>query len=601
MTHKNDRVLSVAELARVEGEGALYIRASGNRVTEARLDIYEPPRFFEAFLRGRGYTEPPDITARICGICPVAYQMSACQAIEDACGVTVEGPIADLRRLLYCGEWIESHALHVYLLHAPDFLGYSSGIEMAAEHRDIVERGLALKKAGNTIMEAVGGRAIHPVNVRVGGFYRAPARAELAALTDPLRRALDGALDTVRWVAGFDFPDHTGETDMLALSRPGTYAIERGTVATRSGLAFPAAGWNEHVIEEHVAHSNALHAHLAGGGRYLTGPLARYSLSSRWLSPPAREAAQAAGLGATCDNPFRSIIVRAVEMVYAIDEALRLIAAYEPPERPAVEVPPQAGVGHGVTEAPRGTLYHRYQIGADGIISAAKIVPPTSQNQAAIEADLRTFAEARLDLDDGELTRQCEQAIRNYDPCISCATHFLDLTIERSLSTERTVVPVSDPGSARVVVIGVGNPFRRDDGAGPAVVSRLRHLVPPGVRLVVTDGEPTRLVEAWTGAALAVVVDAVRAEPAEPGRVHRFVVDRPGSGPARAASSHGLGLDDAISLAVALDRMPGRLIVHAIEAADLALGPGLTPAVAAAVGPVASAVLDDIGAGRRPG
>jgi len=437
MTHKNERVLSVAELARVEGEGALYLRASGNEVTEARLDIYEPPRFFEAFLRGRSYTEPPDITARICGICPVAYQMSACLAIEDACGVSVEGPIADLRRLLYCGEWIESHALHIYLLHAPDFLGYSSGIEMAAERRDIVERGLALKKAGNTIMEVVGGRAIHPVNVRVGGFYRAPARAEVAALTDPLRRALDGALDTVRWVAGFDFPDHTGQTDMLALSRPGTYAIERGTVATRSGLAFPAAGWNEHVIEEHVAHSNALHAHLAGGGRYLTGPLARYSLSSRWLSPLAREAAQAAGLGPTCDNPFRSIIVRAVETVYALDEALRLIAAYEPPERPAVQVPPQAGVGHGVTEAPRGTLYHRYQIGADGIISTAKIVPPTSQNQAAIEADLRTFAQARLDLDDAELTRQCEQAIRNYDPCISCATHFLDLTIERSLSTER--------------------------------------------------------------------------------------------------------------------------------------------------------------------
>jgi sulfhydrogenase subunit alpha len=596
MTHKNDRVLSVTELARVEGEGALYIRATGTKVTEARLDIYEPPRFFEAFLRGRAYTEPPDITARICGICPVAYQMSACLAIEDACGVTVEGPIADLRRLLYCGEWIESHALHIYLLHAPDFLGYRSGIEMAAERRDIVERGLALKKAGNTIMEVVGGRAIHPVNVRVGGFYRAPARAELAALTDPLRRALEDALATVRWVAGFDFPDHACEADMLALSLPGSYPIERGTVATRSGLAFPAAGWEEHVIEEHVAHSNALHAHLADGGRYLAGPLARYTLSSRWLSSLAREAAQAAGLGPACDNPFRSIIVRAVETVYAIDEALRLIAAYEPPDPPAVEVHPRAGAGYGVTEAPRGTLYHRYEIGADGIITSARIVPPTSQNQAAIEADLRAFVEARLDLDDAELTRQCEQAVRNYDPCISCATHFLDVTIERSLSTERTVVPVSVPGGGRVVVIGVGNEFRRDDGAGPAVVGRLRDLVPPGVELVVTDGEPTRLVEAWTGAALAVVVDAVRAQPARPGRVHRFVVDRPGDGSARPASSHGLGLDDAISLAVALDRMPGRLVVHAIEASDLAHGTGLTPAVAAAVGPVASAILDDVAA-----
>src|SRR5690242_15133287 len=213
MTHKNERVLSVAELARVEGEGALYIRTAGDRVVQARLDIYEPPRFFEAFLRGRGYAEPPDITARICGICPVAYQMSACAAIEDACGVTVPAPVGDLRRLLYCGEWIESHALHIYLLHAPDFLGYGSGIEMAAARRDLVERGLALKKAGNAIMEAVGGRAIHPVNVRLGGFYRAPAKAELTALAEPLKRALGIALETVRWVAGFAFPDHAVDPD----------------------------------------------------------------------------------------------------------------------------------------------------------------------------------------------------------------------------------------------------------------------------------------------------------------------------------------------------------------------------------------------------
>jgi len=453
MTHKNERVLSVAELARVEGEGALYVRTSGDRVEEARLDIYEPPRFFEAFLRGRAFTEPPDITARICGICPVAYQMSACAALEDACGVTVPGRVADLRRLLYCGEWIESHALHIYLLHAPDFLGYSSGIEMASARRDIVERGLALKKAGNSIMEAVGGRAIHPVNVRLGGFYRAPARAELAALTEPLKRALDGALETVRWVAGFDFPDYACATeDLLALCRPGTYAIEQGTLATRSGLLFTAAAFDEHVIEEHVPHSTALHAHLAGGGRYLTGPLARYAISSQWLSPLAREAAGAAGLGQACDNPFRSIIVRAVETVYAAEEALRIIAAYEPPEPAAVEVPPRAATGHGATEAPRGTLYHRYQIDADGLITSARIVPPTSQNQAAIEADLRDFVQAHLDLDDAELTRRCEQAIRNYDPCISCSTHFLELTIERSLDTERMWFPsqltVSRPAAA---------------------------------------------------------------------------------------------------------------------------------------------------------
>ena len=179
----------------------------------------------------------------------------------------------------------------------------------------------------------------------------------------------------MNWVAGFEFPGHACAADMLAVSRPGTYPIERGTVITRSGRAFPAAGWDEHVIEKQVPHSTALHAHLAGGGR-TSGPLTRYTLNSLWLSPLAREAARAAGLGPVCDNPFRSIIVRAVEAVYAIEEALRLIAAYDQPARPAVEVRPRAAVGHGVTEAPRGTLHHRYQIGADGLISTARIVPP---------------------------------------------------------------------------------------------------------------------------------------------------------------------------------------------------------------------------------
>ncbi|WP_030172082.1 Ni/Fe hydrogenase subunit alpha [Spirillospora albida] len=431
MTHRHDRTLKVGELARVEGEGALYVRVRGGDVAEVRLDIYEPPRFFEAFLRGRAHTEPPDITARICGICPVAYQTSACLAIEEACGATVDGPLRDLRRLLYCGEWIESHALHVYLLHAPDFLGYHGAVELARDHRDIVERGLRLKKAGNTLMEVLGGRAIHPVNVRVGGFYRVPARAELAPLAEMLRRALDDALDTVRWAAGFEFPDFVHDHEYLALSAD-RYPIEGGDLRSGAGRAFPAAAFEDHITEEQVPHSTALHARFTDGGTYLTGPLARYSLNRHLLSPLALEAAAGAGLGAECRNPFRSVLVRAVEIVYAVDEALRLIAGYEPPDRPAVPVEPRAGTGHGVSEAPRGVLYHRYDLDADGLITAARIVPPTSQNQTAIEDDLRRFVAARLHLDDAELTRRCEQAIRNYDPCISCSTHFLDLTVERT-------------------------------------------------------------------------------------------------------------------------------------------------------------------------
>jgi coenzyme F420-reducing hydrogenase alpha subunit len=393
------------------------------------LNIYEPPRFFEAFLRGRAYTEPPDITARICGICPVAYQVSACNAIESACGATLDAELLALRRLLYCGEWIHSHALHIYLLHAPDFLGAPDIITVARDHRQAVERGLALKKAGNRLMELIGGRSIHPVNVRLGGFYSVPTRAELAPMAEELRRALDDALACVEWVAAFDFPDLTVDHELLALTGE-RYAIEDGAIIRSAGPAFPIADFSEHVRETQVPHSTALHATL-DGRRHLTGPLARYSLNYQQLSPLAREAATAAGLGSECRNPFRSIVVRAVEVVYAVQEALRIVEDYQRPVRPFVDVEARPGVGHGVSEAPRGLLYHRYEIDEAGLIKAAVIVPPTSQNQAAIEDDLARVVVADGGLDDAALTAMCERTIRNYDPCISCATHFLTLRVTR--------------------------------------------------------------------------------------------------------------------------------------------------------------------------
>jgi sulfhydrogenase subunit alpha len=434
MTHRHDRSLRVEGLARVEGEGSMHVRVRDGRVDGVQLEIYEPPRFFEAFLRGRNYLEAPDITARICGICPVAYQMSACMAIEDACGVTVGGPIERLRRLLYCGEWISSHALHIYLLHAPDFLGFDGAVEMAARHRDLVERGLRLKKAGNQLMTVIGGRAIHPINVRVGGFYRAPDPAALRELLPSLHRALEDAVATAGWVKGFDFPDFEHEHEFLALVEEGTYAIDRGIPCTDQGLVFPVSAMDDMILEHQVPHSTALHATLAGRGRYLTGPVARYSLSGEWLSPLAKAVAIEAGLGAECRNPFQSIIVRAVELVYAIEQAIELIDTYEPPHPPAAHVLPAAGIGFGATEAPRGTLFHRYELDATGAIRSARIVPPTAQNQAPIEDDLTRFVAGRLDLDDERLTLECEQAIRNYDPCISCATHFLDLHVDREAS-----------------------------------------------------------------------------------------------------------------------------------------------------------------------
>jgi coenzyme F420-reducing hydrogenase alpha subunit len=280
-------------------------------------------------------------------------------------------------------------------------------------------------------MRVVGGREVHPINVRVGGFYRAPTKKELTTLVDDLERAREFALETVRFTAGLDFPDFEQDYELVALSEPNAYAVEDGRLISNRGLDIPVSEYEQHFVEEHVEWSNALHSRTVDGGNYLVGPLARWALSGDRLTPFAREAARAAGLERGERNPFRTILVRSVELAFAADEALRLIAEYEPPDPPFVEVVPRAAVGYGCSEAPRGICWHRYEIDDDGTILDAKIVPPTSQNQKTIESDLRGVVERYHELPDEELSLRCEQAIRNYDPCISCATHFLTLEVDR--------------------------------------------------------------------------------------------------------------------------------------------------------------------------
>ncbi len=425
------RTINVDYLARVEGEGALYVKTRGDVVEDVKLRIFEPPRFFEAFLRGRLASEAPDITARICGICPVAYQMSSSHAIERALGISITPTIRALRRLLYCGEWIESHGLHIYMLHAPDFLGFTDVVALAKAFPEIVRGGLQLKKTGNEILRVLGGREIHPINIRIGGFYKLPTVADLMTLREPLLRARDQALQTVRWVAGFPFPDVQRDYDFVSLWHPDEYPLNEGQLVSRSGLRIAPSEFESHFDEVHVAHSNALHAQKrADGGAYLVGPLARYNLCGDKLPELAKQAARDARLPTTCRNPFQSIIVRAVELVFACDEALRIISDYHPEGPPFVASEFRAGEGAAITCAPRGLLYQRYRLNPDGTIAECKIVPPTSQNQRTIEDDLRAVVQQEIRRPKAELTARCEQTIRNHDPCISCATHFLRLEIE---------------------------------------------------------------------------------------------------------------------------------------------------------------------------
>ncbi len=428
-----ERRFEVKALTRVEGEGALRVRVTGNVVEQVELNIYEPPRFFESFLRGRAVHEVPDITARICGICPVAYQMSSCHSLEKALGLAIPPEIRRLRRLLYCGEWIESHALHMHLLHAPDFLGFESALSMVKDYRPVVERGLRMKKAGNVLLEVLGGRAIHPINVTVGGFYRAPTREALQALRPELEWGLEAAVDTLRLVAGFDFPRFSQPYEFVALRHPNEYPMNEGRVASSGGLDIPVEEYESRFEERHVPHSTALHSvMLPQQTHYLCGPLARMNLCWDQLPPRARREAESCRIGWPSSNNYESIVARAVELIAAFETAVQIVRDYNAePAASRVEFRPRAGEGCHATEAPRGLLYHRYRIGDDGLIAEAKIVPPTSQNQGQIEDDLRDFIPGILDCDDAEATRRCEHLIRNYDPCISCATHFLRLTIDR--------------------------------------------------------------------------------------------------------------------------------------------------------------------------
>ncbi|VVE01988.1 nickel-dependent hydrogenase large subunit [Pandoraea communis] len=426
------KTIRVDYLARVEGEGALDLHLKDGQVTSAQLNIFEPPRLFEALLRGRGFAETPDIVARICGICPVAYQMSAVHALENAFGIKVDAQLRALRRLIYCGEWIESHALHVVMLHAPDFLGFPDAIQMARAHGEAVRRGLALKKAGNELIRLLGGREIHPVNVKVGGFYRVPGRDELTPVTESLERARDLAVDLLRWVATFDFPDFEQDYEFVALRHGTEYPFNEGRLVSTRGIDIDIADFDTEFEERQVAHSTALHAVVKRRGAYLVGPLARYAVNFDRFPQHVQALAREAGLGPVCRNPFRSIVVRSLELVYACDEALRLIAAYEAPEVAAVPIQPRAGTGFGCTEAPRGICWHRYRLDTDGAIVEARIVPPTSQNQPSIEADLMAVATSALDQPDDVLRDRCERSIRNYDPCISCSAHFLKLSVHRT-------------------------------------------------------------------------------------------------------------------------------------------------------------------------
>ncbi|MDH7578704.1 MAG: Ni/Fe hydrogenase subunit alpha [Bacillota bacterium] len=417
--------VKVDYLTRVEGEGGIEILLDEERkVREIKVHIFEPPRFFEGILKGRRCEEVPDIVARICGICPVSYQMAALKALERILGIKPGRQVRLLRKVFALSQWIQSHSLHVFCLALPDFLGYDDIFQMAGKHRDLVERGLRLKKLGNDITSMLGGREVHPVSAVLGGFTKLPPRSLREDLITQLEARQEDAHAALEFIAGLALPAWEGERVFGALSHPEEYAIDEGRWRTSTGLSLAPEEFPDYVEEFQVSYSNALRCRLKDGPYYMVGPLARVRLNFEQLAPEAQRAALRLNLNFFHHNPYHSIVARLLEIVHAIEACCEYLEeAPEKEETISYEV--KGGEAASIVEAPRGSLFHWYQLNERGFVQKARIIAPTTQNLHRIEQDLRELVPAIAGEPDGEIARSCAVAVRNYDPCISCATHFL--------------------------------------------------------------------------------------------------------------------------------------------------------------------------------
>jgi sulfhydrogenase subunit alpha len=423
--------IQVPLLARVEGEGALEFTARNGKVELLQLRIFEPPRLFEKFLEGQDYTEVPHIAARVCGVCPIAYQMTSIRAMEKIFGMTEDPWVHAMRRVIYYGEWLQSHALHINLFAAPDFLGFPDALQMATQFPDDVKRGMQLQSLGNDMLRLLGGRSVHPIGLRVGGFHRAPPKHEVTDMVDKLLAARDMVRDFASWAVSLPRPVDEQDFVSVAIRHPREYCINEGLLVSDQGLSIDFSDYPKVFTEHQVSHSTA-HYSMMDGRSYFLGPLARMNLNFDRLPLEIQDFSRDLGLNFPSRNMFMNVAARALECYLAIVDTLNILQRYKLPTRPWQDYSPRAGVGHHCTEAPRGMIYHRFELDSSGRVRTATMIPPTSQNQARLEQNLHSAVEHfGLDHPDAELRGLCEKVIRNYDPCLSCSTHFLKLTVNR--------------------------------------------------------------------------------------------------------------------------------------------------------------------------
>lgn len=423
------RLIKTGRLTRVEGECGFSIEIRENKVSKVHLEVFEAPRFVESLLRGRPCTDVIDFTARICGICAVAYQMGSVSAMEQILDVSVTSPVRLLRRLMHLGEWISSHALHVYLLEGPDYFEADSGWS-DRRYEEIARRGLKFRRTGNDILAALGARPVHPVSVRIGGFYRIPTKKELLRLVPEIEEGYGLALEGIAWASSLPFTERrtVSSAECVSLRARDEYPVNEGIVVSSTGLELPAGTFLESIREYQVDYSTSLHAGIVRSmeiSPYLVGPVARVNLNSERLPPEIMKTMRGVGIALPFTDPGAGIIARSVEIAYAFHEALQIIRDYEEPENPKVKYETRAGSATWATEAPRGLLIQHFELDESGMVRAVRIIPPTSQNLSHMELTVYQFVQGHLDSSSAFLKKEVERIIRSYDPCISCSVHVM--------------------------------------------------------------------------------------------------------------------------------------------------------------------------------
>jgi coenzyme F420-reducing hydrogenase alpha subunit len=418
--------VDVHHLARVEGHGNISIRVANGELAEARWEIVETPRFFEVMLKGKHYTMAGILTARICGICSIGHCLASVRATEHAFGIDIPETAADLRLLAKHGETMQSHALHMFFLAAPDFLGLSSAIPLKDIKPDVFALAARLKGLGNRACDLVAGRTTHPVSIQVGGMARMPDKYCLRELKSQLEQAIDDLDQTVALFRTFEIPDFARETEFVSLKGERDYPFIGGRLLSTDGVERAEADYRA-MTNEYVTDSNTSKWCRLSRESFAVGALARINNNYHRLHPKARAVAVQFDLAPMCYNPFMNNVAQLVECVHVVHDSIRIIDRLVDAGNSETMAPvtPRAGRGVGAVEVPRGILYHEYEYDDQGRIVKANCVIPTTQNNANIHYDLNALVQqfAVEGMTDERIELLCSMLVRAYDPCISCSVH----------------------------------------------------------------------------------------------------------------------------------------------------------------------------------